>query len=80
MIADISGMTKPASLVPVIRRIRQYIEAMAYAQKPVGHVDMYADDYDLAMRNLNKEAKEQSRPEIHGLSFGSIPVNRSIRK
>ncbi len=40
VIADISGMTKPQTIIPIIKRIRQYIKTMEYAGKPVSHVDM----------------------------------------
>ena len=80
VIADISGMTKPQTIIPIIKRIRQYIKHMEYAKRPVTHVEMYADDFDSAMRSLNKSAKERSLPPVVGLRFEEIPVTRSDRK
>jgi len=76
IVADISGMTKPASIQPAIKRMGQYIKAMRYANKPVTHIDMYADHFDAAMKSLNAQAKEHSTPEVIGLRFGEVPVTR----
>lgn len=76
VVSDISGMMKPQSLQPVVKRMGQYIKAMRYAGKPVTHIDMYATHYDQAMRTLNANAKEHSLPPVIGLRYDSVPVTR----
>lgn len=77
IVADISGVSKPAKYQPIIKRARQYIEAMNYAKKPVTHVTLAADDYDGLFRAAKDHAKEQSQPDVIGPRFGQIPVKRT---
>lgn len=77
IVADISGVSKPAKYQPIIKRTRQYIEAMNYAKKPVTHVTLSASDYDGLFSAAKAHAKEQSTPDVIGLRFGQIPVKRA---
>lgn len=75
-VADISGVSKPAKFQPIIKRTRQYIEAMNYAKKPVTHSTLAAADYDGLFKVAKDHAKEHSTPDVIGLRFGQIPVRR----
>ena len=76
VVADISGMQKPASIQSTIKRMHEYVRAMGYAKKPVTSIAMYADHYDAAMKSLNAQAKQNSTPPVIGLKFKAIPVTR----
>ena len=74
VIADISGVQKPARLIPIIKRCQQYIDAMGYAKKQVDAITLYSGDYSDLFKQMNKAAKEQSRPPVVGLKFHDVPV------
>lgn len=76
VVADISGMQKPASIQSTIKRMHDYVRAMGIAKKPVTSIAMYADHYDAAMKSLNAQAKEHATPRVIGLKFQTIPVTR----
>lgn len=75
-IYDITQPQKPRRLQSVVKRMGQYVKTMDYANKPVQSIAMFADDYDAAMRSLADHAKKHSLPDVTGLSYGAIQIER----
>lgn len=77
VIVDISGLQKPAKYQPIVKRTRQYIDAMNYAKRPVSVITMGPEEYDGILRALIVSAKKHSMPDVVGLRFGEIPIRRA---
>jgi hypothetical protein len=74
VVVDISGLSKPERIKPIIRRCAQYIDAMGYAKKHVEVITLSSGDYSSIFKIMADAAKKESRPPVVGLRFREIPV------
>lgn len=72
--ANIESLSKPATMVPIIRRAQQYVATMRELGKPVEKVALTATQYDTILRSVNAARDEQNK--VSGLRLGNVTVTR----
>lgn len=74
ILVNIENLSKPVTMVPIVRRAQQYVATMRELGKPVEKVALTATQYDTILHSIN--AARDERNKASGLRLGDIAVTR----